>query len=125
MKNRFARAGAAVVVAAGLTFGAAAPAQAFSWFGPGYTYPSHSEWSVPACQGTGEFGSFFNRNFNSHIGDLNNFSATANDIYSNTFSSPKGFLTSVAYTVTQPINFLAYPTLDLVGHGQATAQSSC
>ncbi|MEX3599447.1 hypothetical protein [Kocuria carniphila] len=56
---------------------------------------------------------------------MNNFSATANDIYSNTISSPKGFLTSVAYTVTQPINFLAYPTLDLVGHGQATAQSSC
>lgn len=125
MKNRIARAGAAVAIAAGLTLGAAAPAQAFSWFGPGYTYPSHSEWVVPTCQGTDAFGSFFSRNFDSHIGDLNNFTRTAGNIYSNTFSSPRGFLTSVAYTVTQPINFLAYPTLDLLGHGKATAQAGC
>ena len=125
MKNQTVRAGAAVVVAAGLTLGTAVPAQAASWFGPGYTYPSSTEWKVPVCDGQGGFDAFFSRNLDGHYSDLDNFKATVTGVYSETFSSPSGMLRSLLYTTTQPINIVTYPTIDLFGHAAVTLTSRC
>lgn len=81
--------------AVGLTLGVAAPAQADSWPGSGYTYPSSTEWKVPMCDGQDAFQSFYSRNLNGHYEDLDNFKTTSRTIYSATFSSPSGVLRSV------------------------------